>query len=81
MYKVEDINIKKTISIEYGHNTAAVCYEIENGLDEAKLRIVPLFNYRAATDVSEKSDLKFDVKVEENTLTLVPHKDKEKERS
>ena len=31
IYQVEDINIKKTIAMEYGHNTVAICYEIENG--------------------------------------------------
>ena len=76
-YKVEDVSIKKTISVEYGHNTVAVCYEIENGMDEAKLRIVPLFNYRPAPDVSEKGDLKFEVKLGENTLSLIPEKNKD----
>lgn len=46
MYQVEDINIKKTISMEYGHNTVVVCYEIENGSSPTKLNIVPLFNSR-----------------------------------
>ena len=69
-YKVEDINIKKTIAMEYGHNTVVVCYEIENGLDQAKLRIVPLFNYRPSTDVSEKDELKFDMAVDDRKLSF-----------
>lgn len=76
-YKTEDVSIKKTIAIEYGHNTVTVCYEIENGMEESKLRIVPLFNYRPAPDVSEKSDLKFDMKLDKNILTLIPEKNKE----
>ena len=62
--------MKKTIAVEYEHNTVVVCYEVENGVEEAKLNIIPLFNYREAGEVSEKADLKFDVSVNENILTL-----------
>ena len=76
-YRVEDISINKTIAMEYGHNTVAVCYEIENGSEEAKLNLVPLFNYREAGETSERGELKFDVKVDEKTLTLIPDKNKD----
>ena len=66
-YKVEDVTIKKSIAIEYGHNTVSICYEIENGSEEAKFNIVPLFNYRAAGEVSEKADLNFEVKINKNS--------------
>ena len=75
-YRVEDIYIKKSIAIEYGHNTVAVCYEIENGNEESQLNITPLFNYIEAGETSERAELKFDVKLSENTLTLIPEKDK-----
>jgi predicted glycogen debranching enzyme len=63
--------------MEYGHNTVVVCYEIENGTEDAKLNILPLFNYRNAGEVSEKSDLKFnlDLNIKEGVLSLVPSKD------
>ncbi|GAB6170156.1 amylo-alpha-1,6-glucosidase [Clostridium carnis] len=77
IYKVEDVTVKKTISMEYGHNTVAVCYEIENGYEESKLNIVPLFNYRQAGEISERSELKFNVKVYEKNLSLVPDKNKD----
>ena len=76
-YRVEDVCINKTIAMEYGHNTVAVCYEIENGSEEAKLNLVPLFNYREAGETSERSELKFDVKVDEKTLTLIPDNNKD----
>ena len=76
-YKVEDVYINKSIAMEYGHNTVAVCYEIENGSEEAKLNLVPLFNYREAGETSERSELKFDVKVCEKTLTLIPNNNKD----
>lgn len=76
-YRVEDIYIKKTISIEYGHNTVAICYEVENGEEATKLRVVPLFNYRQAGEVSERGDLKFDVSLTEKELKLIPEKNKD----
>ena len=76
-YRVEDVSINKTIAMEYGHNTVSVCYEIENGSEEAKLNLVPLFNYREAGETSERSELKFNVKVDEKTLILIPDNNKD----
>lgn len=76
-YRVEDIYLKKTIAVEYGHNTAVVCYEIENGSEACKLRVVPLFNYRGYADVSEKGDLNFKTIVNDKELSLIPDKNKD----
>lgn len=78
-YRVEDILIKKSIAMEYGHNTVVVCYEVENGVEEVNFKIVPLFNYRIAGEVSEKSELKFniDLNVMTNTLKLTPKGNKD----
>ena len=76
-YRVEDIYLKKTIALEYGHNTVVVCYEIENGSESCKLRVVPLFNYRGYADVSEKGDLKFKTTINDKILSLVPEKNKD----
>lgn len=77
-YRVEDVTIKKTIAMEYGHNTVVVCYEIENGTEDAKFNILPLFNYRMAGEVSEKANLKFqvDLNTKKGVLSLVPESDK-----
>lgn len=76
-YRVEDIYLKKTIAVEYGHNTAVVCYEVENGSEACKLRVVPLFNYRGYADVSEKGDLNFKTIVNDKELSLIPEKNKD----
>ena len=76
-YRVEDIYLKKTIALEYGHNTVVVCYEIENGSEACKLRVVPLFNYRGYADVSEKGDLNFKTIVNDKELSLIPEKNKD----
>lgn len=76
-YRVEDIYLKKTIAVEYGHNTTVVCYEIENGSEACKLRVVPLFNYRGYADVSEKAELNFKTTINDKKLSLVPEKNKD----
>lgn len=76
-YRVEDVRIKKSISMEYGYNTTAVCYEIENGTEDLNFKIVPLFNYRLSGDSIEKSNLKFSKKIEGNKLILIPEENKD----
>lgn len=38
-YRCEDTYIKKTISMDYGYNTVAICYEIENGIEDMILKL------------------------------------------
>lgn len=71
-YQVDDFYMKKTISLEYGKNTVVVCYQIENGAQDTELHITPLFNCKPYGEAIEKAELKFDMKIEENVLTLTP---------
>lgn len=71
-YQVEDVQLHKTISLEYGHNTVTVCYEVTGGRERTELKIVPLFNHRSPGEVSERGNLVFDKKQEGNKLQLVP---------
>ena len=77
IYRVEDVIIKKSISMEYGYNTTAVCYEIENGTEDLTFKMIPLFNYRLSGDSIEKSNLKFIKEVEGNKLILTPEENKD----
>ena len=77
IYRVEDVIIKKSISMEYGYNTTAVCYEIENGTEDLTFKMIPLFNYRLSGDSIEKSNLKFIKEVEGNKLILIPEENKD----
>ncbi len=45
-YQVQDVHIKKSIAMEYGHNTVVVCYEVQTGGQKASINIVPLLNWR-----------------------------------
>ncbi|MFD2670310.1 amylo-alpha-1,6-glucosidase [Marinicrinis sediminis] len=76
-YQVEDIRIHKTIALDYGHNTAVVCYDIQNGQEASSLNVVPLFNYRSAGEHSSRSDLQFDLRQQDRLLELVPHQNKD----
>ncbi|WP_163192936.1 amylo-alpha-1,6-glucosidase [Clostridium thermarum] len=77
IYQVEDINIKKTIAMEYGHNTVAVCYEISNGSRQALLNVVPLFNFRPIGATTERNQLSFEMELNENVLRLIPEAKKD----
>lgn len=76
-YRVEDVRIKKSISMDYGYNTTAVCYEIENGTEDLNFKVIPLFNYRLSGDSIEKSNLKFSREIKGNKLSLIPEKNKD----
>lgn len=45
-YQVKDINIQKSICMEYGKNTVCVLYRIKNGIKDAKFIITPVINFR-----------------------------------
>ena len=72
VYEIGGAFVTKTISFEYGKNTIAVGYEIQNGMYETEAEFVPLFNFRDHNEGSETKDLKFEMKLEKNTLTLKP---------
>lgn len=76
-YRVEDIHIKKSISMDYGYNTVAICYEIENGIEEIDFKVTPVLNYRLAGEAIEKSKLNFKEIIENNKLILVPDENKD----
>ena len=45
-YKVEDIEITKTICMEHFKNTVGVYYKVKNGKSKAKLTLAPIMNFR-----------------------------------
>ena len=69
-YRVGDFFMKKTIAMEYGHNTTTVCYEIENGSDSVEFFVTPLFACRGLSDVAEISQQNPDTKITGQTLCV-----------
>ncbi len=45
-YKAKDVEITKTVCLEYGKNTVQVYYKIRNGEKYSKLKLAPIFNFR-----------------------------------
>ena len=45
-YKVESVEITKTICMEHFKNTVGVYYKIKNGKSKAKLTLAPIMNFR-----------------------------------
>ncbi|HEX3075914.1 MAG TPA: amylo-alpha-1,6-glucosidase [Lachnospiraceae bacterium] len=81
-YQVKDLVVKKSVSLEYGKNTSVVCYEIENGMEEAELIVTPLFTYRSFGSTAERAELRFDKafkKADDNRdyLELIPEANRE----
>ncbi|WP_238917919.1 amylo-alpha-1,6-glucosidase [Clostridium sp. YIM B02555] len=78
IYQIEDINVKKTIAMEYGYNTVAICYEIENGSSKAKIDITPLFNFKEAGTFKASEQLDFKTELQDDILKLYPNEDDKK---
>ena len=71
-YKVDGVDITKTICMEYGKNTVQVYYKIRNGKKHAKLTLAPILNFRDFHGMS--TDHEFDLKQEmkdNNKIKLV----------
>ncbi|MBQ4530648.1 MAG: amylo-alpha-1,6-glucosidase [Lachnospiraceae bacterium] len=76
-YYAEGIFLTKTISMEYGKNTVAIGYDMVGGSKESTLKLVPLFNYRDHHERSERAELKFDISNTKDSISLVPHANKD----
>lgn len=82
-YQVADVCIKKTVSLEHGKNTSVVCYEIENGLEDATFTITPMFTYRGFGETTERAQLVFEKELKSwngtknQYLALMPEENKE----
>ena len=55
-YKIDDISIQKTISMQYGRNTVVVLYNIKNGNYNSKLTLAPIINYRDFHQVNKDTE-------------------------
>lgn len=79
-YLVGDINVKKTICMEYGKNTVCVFYEIQNKNEEIKLKLAPIVNFRDFHSMStnkkinlkqeEIKDNKIKISIENNSFYI-----------
>ena len=59
-YKVENVDITKTICMEYGKDTVGILYKIKTGNKPVKLTLAPIMNFRDFHTLSTNHE--FDVK-------------------
>ena len=63
-YKVQGIEIEKSICMEYSENTVGIYYKIKNGKYKAKLTLAPIMNFRDFHTMN--TGHRFDVKQQMN---------------
>ena len=70
-YKVEDVEIKKLICMEYGKNTVCILYKIKNGDKKIKLTLAPIVNYRDFHQMNTNHTFNLKQSVNRNKLILI----------
>ncbi|MDF2589960.1 MAG: hypothetical protein K0S41_3801 [Anaerocolumna sp.] len=68
IYEVDGFQMRKTIALEYGKNTAVVCYKLKAGSKDTTIAITPCFNFRPFGDVTERNQLEFKQTLVEQTI-------------
>ena len=70
-YKIEDIEITKTICMEYEKNAVGVYYKIKNGNRQAKLNLAPIVNFRDFHTMSTNHIFKLEQDVKGTDVKLI----------
>ncbi len=71
-YKVKNINITKSICMEYGKNTVGIYYEIENkGNEKAVLTLAPIINFRDFHCVNKEEHFAIRQETEKTKVKIV----------
>lgn len=65
-YKVEEVDITKTICMEYGKNTVQIYYKIRNGKKHAKLNLAPILNFRDFHGMSTDHEFHLKQEIKDN---------------
>ena len=56
-YQTDEISIEKTIAMEHGKNTVAVCYTVTGATQPVTVRLTPLFAMRPIDKVNSPADI------------------------
>ena len=56
IYQIQDIRIVKTVSMDYGHNTTAICYKVWNGSSKISFSVTPEFALRDNGQANDGED-------------------------
>ena len=70
-YKVQGVEIEKTICMEYEKNTVGVLYKIKNGKYRAKLTLAPIMNFRDFHTMNTAHNYQLRQIINENKVKLI----------
>lgn len=74
-YNLNNITVKKHISLVQGKNISAIGYEIINkSSSDITLTVTPLMNFREHSENVTREDLKFDITTNNNGFMLIPER-------
>lgn len=71
IYKVEGIEIEKTICMEHGKELVGVYYKIKNTSKPSKLTLAPVINLRDFHSMSIDSDFNIEQQIEKTTIKII----------
>lgn len=69
-YKIEGVEITKTICMEHFKNTVGIYYKVKNGGSYSKLTLAPIMNFRNAHGLNKEHQYEIQQKVRGNKLEV-----------
>ena len=70
-YKVQDVEIEKTICLEYEKNTVGIYYKIKNGKYKSKLLLAPIINFRDFHSMNTNHYFELKQYITDNKLKII----------
>ena len=70
-YKVENVEITKSICMEYGKNIVGVHYKIKNYTKKAKLNLAPILNFRDFHSMSTNHNFKLRQEIKNQKVKII----------
>ena len=70
-FKISDIKIQKTISMQYARNTVAILYKVKNGKHKMKLSLAPIINYRDFHQVNKETNFELKEKINGTKVKII----------
>ena len=70
-YKVQDVEIEKTICLEYEKNTVGIYYKIKNGKYKSKFTLAPIINFRDFHSMNTNHYFELKQYITDNKLKII----------
>lgn len=70
-YKVQDVEIEKTICLEYEKNTVGIYYKIKNGKYKSKFTLAPIINFRDFHSMNTNHYFELKQYISDNKLKII----------